>query len=235
MAAGEPQPFVLALDSAGSGCSAAVAVGDTVLASEGIAGLHGQAEALMPIVDAVMRRAGVPPAGLDWVATTIGPGSFTGIRVGLAAARGIALAAGARLLGVTSFEAVAAALPRGSDLSCFLLVALESRREDLFIQLFDCALNLLGEPAAVLPNELGAAVNAVIGGAPLLILGDAACRAAPLLAARPDTAHVEGSAPIAVGVLRAALRRGRLGEPGTAARPLYLRPPGVTLPKVRPQ
>jgi tRNA threonylcarbamoyladenosine biosynthesis protein TsaB len=189
----------------------------------------------MPMVDAVMREAGVPPAELDLLAATLGPGSFTGIRVGLAAARGIALAVGARLLGVTSFEAVAAAGALGCDDSRLLLVALESRRQELFIQLFDGALNAVGEPAAVMPDDLAAVVDAAIGDAPLLIAGDAACRAAQLLGARPSTTRLEGSGPISNGALRAGLRRLRLGEPDTAARPLYLRPPDVTFPKVRPR
>src|SRR6516162_1830595 len=134
------QPVVLAFDSAGSTCSVAVAVGDTILCAERILTVHGQAEALLPMVDAAMRKAAVPPAGLDLIATTVGPGSFTGIRVGLAAARGIALATDARLIGVTSFVATAAGTAQ-SNLSetRFLLVALESRREDLYIQFFDPA------------------------------------------------------------------------------------------------
>jgi tRNA threonylcarbamoyladenosine biosynthesis protein TsaB len=197
--------------------------------------LHGQAEALMPMVDAVMREAGVPPAKLDWVVATLGPGSFTGIRVGLAAARGIAFAVDARLHGVTRFEAVAAAGASGCDASRSLLVALESRRQELFIQLFDGALNLVGEPAAVMPDDLAAVVDAAIGDAPLLIAGDAACCAAQLLKARPDTIRLEHSAPVAIGALRAGLRRLRLCEPDTAARPLYLRSPDVSFPKVRPR
>src|SRR6266851_9911888 len=100
MSGGGSQPVILALDSAGLACSVAVALGDRVLGAERIEGMHGQAEALLPMVDRAMRKAGLPPAALDLVAATVGPGSFTGIRVGLAAARAIALATGARLIGV---------------------------------------------------------------------------------------------------------------------------------------
>jgi tRNA threonylcarbamoyladenosine biosynthesis protein TsaB len=228
-----PQPVVLAFDSAGSGCSAVVVRGDALLAIEHIAGLHGQAEALMPMIDTAMCKAGTGPVQLDCVATTVGPGSFTGIRIGLAAARGIALATGARLIGVSSFEAVAAVgLPQGEP-ACYLLVALESRREDLFIQLFEPSLNPTLQPAAVLPAALSDTVHSAIGSAPLLIAGDAAGRAALLLADRPDTACLESSALVAVGVARAALSSLRLGGPGAPARPLYLRAPGVTVPQGR--
>ena len=230
-------PVILAIDSAGLACSAVVAVGDTILSAERVETRHSQAEALMPMVDAAMRRAGLPPAVLDLVAATVGPGSFTGIRVGLAAARGIALATDAQLVGVSSFEAVAAGLAQGlAPPDCgdvqFLLIALESRREDLYVQLFAIPWNPVGPPASMMPAALGEAVNAAVGSAPLLIAGDAAQRAALVLSNCADTIIVEDSAPDAVGVLRAGLHRWRSGAVD-APRPLYLRPPDVTLPSSR--
>src|SRR5712671_4611830 len=189
-------PVILAIDSAGLACSTVVAVGDTILCTERVETRHSQAEALMPMVDAAMRKAGLPPAALDLVAATVGPGSFTGIRVGLAAASGIALATGAQLVGVSSFEAVAAGLaqPDWGDVA-FLLIALESRREDLYVQFFDRSCNPVGQPASMMPAALGEAVNAAIGAAPLLIAGDAAQRAALVLSNSADTIVVEDSAP----------------------------------------
>ena len=230
--AGSPR-VVLALDSAGSACSVAVSLGEEVVAEERIDTMHGQAEALLPLVDKAMREAGQHPAALDLVVATVGPGSFTGIRAGLAAARGIALATGARLLGVTSFDAVAVVAAR-SDCSetRFLLVALESRREDLYVQFFDPHGDALREPAAIMPALFCEAVAATIGANPLLVAGDAAQRAAGALAQRPGTAVLEDSTPGAVGTLRAGLRLLRLGKAEDAPRPLYLRPPDVTLREI---
>jgi tRNA threonylcarbamoyladenosine biosynthesis protein TsaB len=179
-----------------------------------------------------MRDAGQVPAALDLVVATVGPGSFTGIRVGLAAARGIALATGARLVGVTSFDAVAieAAQSNYSARRCFL-IALESRREDLYVQFFSPHGDPVRAPAAILPFLLGDAVAAGIGTSPVLIAGDAARRAAAALIQRPDTAVLENSAPGAVGALRAGLRLLRLGKAADGPRPLYLRPPDVTTPE----
>jgi tRNA threonylcarbamoyladenosine biosynthesis protein TsaB len=216
-------PVILAFDSAGLGASVAVAIGERVLAEEHDALPHGQAERLLPMIDQAIRRAGQRPDSLAIVAVTTGPGSFTGIRVGLAAARGIALATGARLIGVTGFAATAA-LAASND---FLLVALESRREDLYVQLFDAAARPIGEAQAMLPSQL-AGIVAGIGEAPLSIAGDAARRAAEALAGRPRTGLAETPPATALGVVRAALRHGP--EPA-AVRPLYLRPPDVTLPK----
>lgn len=186
--------------------------------------LHGQAEALLPMIDAAMHEAGVGPAALDLVAVTTGPGSFTGIRLGLAAARGIALAADRPLIGVTSFAAAAAvepALPAGHD----LLVALESRRAELYVQLFDRRGRAVGPPAAVLPEALTAAVGALAPG-PLAVAGDAAQRAAAALSGRAIA--IAAPTPPVVGLARAALRRWREGARGGGLEPVYLRPPDVT-------
>jgi tRNA threonylcarbamoyladenosine biosynthesis protein TsaB len=214
-------------------CSVAVGLGEKIVAQKRIDAMHGQAEALLPLVDRTMRAARQVPAALDLVVSTVGPGSFTGIRAGLAAARGVALATGARLIGVTGFDAVAVQAAR-SDCSetRFLLVALESRREDLYVQFFDPHGAPLGEPAGIMPPLFRKTVAAAVGANPLLIAGDAAQRAAAALAQRPDTVVLEDSAPGAVGTLRAGLRLLRLGKVADAPRPLYLRPPDVTLPEI---
>ncbi len=195
--------------------------------------LHGQAEALLPMVDAAMREAAMPVSALDLVAATIGPGSFTGIRAGLAAARGIALAAGLPLIGVTGFEAVAASLERErSAADRLLLVALESRRAEFFVQIFGSD-SPLGEPAAVLPEALAGWLEAGCRDLPLLIAGDAAQRAAATLAGRPWTSVAQDRTAAAVGAAREALRCWRRGERHGRTEPLYLRLPDVTLPRGR--
>jgi tRNA threonylcarbamoyladenosine biosynthesis protein TsaB len=228
------RPVILALDTAGLACSVAVGVGEKLAGVERVANVHGQAEILLPLVDRVMAAAGLTPAALDVVAATVGPGSFTGIRVGLSAARGIALATGAQLFGVSSFDAVAAAVPRRDrERSHFLLVALESRREDLYVRIFDPLCNPIDEPAAIMPQALASAVDAMIGRQRLLIAGDAVHRVAAVLADRTETVLLEGAVPDAAGVLEAALSLIRRDAGGGAARPLYLRPPDVTLPSGR--
>jgi tRNA threonylcarbamoyladenosine biosynthesis protein TsaB len=186
---------------------------------------HGQAEALLPMVESAMGAAGLAASTLDLITVTTGPGSFTGIRVGLAAAKGIALGLGVPLLGVTSFAAGAAAC-EADPIERFLLVALDSRRADLYIQLFDPARHALGSPAAVLPEALSEIVTAAAGFRPLAVTGDAAARAA---AALDCARQVMDGEPPAVGAVRVALGLWRRGERGGAARPLYLRPPDVTL------
>ncbi|MBV8091584.1 MAG: tRNA (adenosine(37)-N6)-threonylcarbamoyltransferase complex dimerization subunit type 1 TsaB [Alphaproteobacteria bacterium] len=226
------EPIVLALDATGLACSAVVAAGATLLAQDRLATLYGQAEHLLPMIDMVMRRAGLPPSALELVGVTVGPGSFTGIRVALSAAHGIALATRARLTGVTSFEAVAAELASPvRNGGSYVLIALESRREELYVQLFDRVGVPLFEPRAMLAGLLSATLDRWIGAAPVSVAGDAAGRAASALATRDGTTTVlENSAPDAVGVLRVALRCWRADEWAGKPVPLYLRPPDVTLP-----
>jgi tRNA threonylcarbamoyladenosine biosynthesis protein TsaB len=239
-----PASILLAIETAGSGCSAAVARDGAVLAAECRALRHGHAEALFPMVDRVMERAGLSPSDLGAVAVAIGPGGFTGIRVGLAAAHGIALAVGAQLIGVSSFAAVAARVAAAGGGHCpTLLVALDSRRTDLYVQLFapDAAVPLAA-PQALLPDRLADFVASLalsspsssFESAPLLIAGDAAAVAAAALEGRGVCAMAGDSAPDAEGVVAAALRQLCAARPAGPVRPLYLRAPDVTLPPRRP-
>src|SRR3990170_4444965 len=101
---------VLAIDTALEACSAAVLDTEhaSVVAHESLPMLRGHAEALIPLIARVLERARLTFSELDRVAVTTGPGSFTGLRVGISAARGIALAAGKPAVGLTTLAAFAA-------------------------------------------------------------------------------------------------------------------------------
>lgn len=102
--------LILAIDTALDACSAAVldTTANKTLAIESLPMKRGHAEALMPLIARVMEASGVAFAALDRIAVTTGPGSFTGLRVGLSAARGIALAADKPVVGLTTLTAYAA-------------------------------------------------------------------------------------------------------------------------------
>ena len=186
------------------------------------------------MIDRVIDAAGLEPPALDIVAVAVGPGGFTGIRVGLGAARGIALALRARAVGVTSFAAVAAAVAGDPHRADVLLVVLDSRREDFYVQLYDRRAAMpLAAPQTVLPDALTDYVAAAVGAAPLLIAGDMAEAAAAALGRRAVIEIATGSAPDATGVLAAACREAEWDPAGNPLRPLYLRPPDVSLPKQR--
>jgi tRNA threonylcarbamoyladenosine biosynthesis protein TsaB len=191
---------------------------------------HGHGEALLPIIGAAVGP--ISPADIDIVAACVGPGGFTGIRVGLAAAQGIALAAGAETIGITSFAAVAASLA-DSDKRRSVLVAIDSRRSDFYVQLIASG-EPIAVPAAIPPEELHAYLVGLIGDAPLLVAGNAASAAVVALSGRAGIDLVPGSAPDARGVLAAARLVWRADQQPEPLTPLYLRPPDVSFPKPRP-
>ena len=207
--------LVLALDSALDACSAAVVETDgaaaEALAAESRFMSRGHAEALLPLVREVMRAAGKSFRDLDRIAVTVGPGSFTGLRVGLAAARGLAFAAKRTAHGVTTLAALTAPAFRDGDGP--VAAVLDVRRNEVCAQVFRAPGAPLGEPA-LLP--LAAAADRLPAG-PVRLVGSGA----PALAALdPRFAPVPGMVPDIVWV-------GRLGARTalTPPRASYVRPP----------
>jgi tRNA threonylcarbamoyladenosine biosynthesis protein TsaB len=221
---------VLAFDSAGSGCSAAVLSAGRILAHRRAATPQGQAEALMPTIAAVLAEAAMAVEAFDLIAVTVGPGSFTGLRIGIAAARGLAVASGVPALGITSFAAVAAQVPAEERASHNLVVALESKRAEIYIQAFAADGMPRGEAALVPPSDFARRVPA----GPLLLAGDAAPRLAAALSERaPRLASGPGTAD-AADVARLGAAAWRPGQRPPAPRPLYLRAPDTTTPSPGP-
>jgi tRNA threonylcarbamoyladenosine biosynthesis protein TsaB len=220
--------IILAFDCAGGACSAAVMRDGTALARQSRAQTHGQAEVLLPMVQATLAEAGLRYGDLHAIATTLGPGSFTGLRAGLAAARGLALATGLPAIGISTLEAAAHGVSPQEREGSNVLVAIDTRRDDLFVQGFAEDLRELA-PASV-ATATDAAANAPPG--PLVLAGDAtAPLAAALRAIGRDPIVARAAGAIDVTVV-AALATRRLVHGGTPAplRPIYLRAPDVTPP-----
>jgi tRNA threonylcarbamoyladenosine biosynthesis protein TsaB len=216
---------ILALDTSMGVCGAAVllaggATERTVLREESMA--RGHAEALMPMVAEVMAGAGIGFAELDLIAATLGPGSFTGVRIAIAAARGFALVTSAKLWGTDSLTVMArAAVASGAiEGGKPFAVAADARGEMLYAGLYDGEGRKLDGPlligadeaAALLPHDLGAAV-----GSGAAYLSEAARRhGRHVHAMRPDLQ------PSAAALAELALEA-KATLP--TLRPLYLRPP----------
>lgn len=219
---------VLALDSATSACSVALWRDGSVLARRFAAMARGQSEALVPMVAETMDAAGLAFADIDLLAVTVGPGAFTGIRIGLSTARALALATGKPLAGIATPEAVAAAVPPTERDGRSVLVVLDSRREELWVQPFAPGLVALAPPAALLPSQ---AVDLARGlpGAGVVLAGDATGLVAPLLT--DATVASSPGAPDAAVVAGLAARHYGAGT-HLPPEPLYLRPADVTMPGV---
>lgn len=127
---------ILAIDTALEACAAAVIDTDRGrMATESLPMERGHAEALMPLIARVMQQADLPFQALDRIGVTTGPGSFTGLRVGIAAARGIALAAGKPAFGLSTLAAFAA--PHiAADESVGITVAIDARHQHVYMQVF---------------------------------------------------------------------------------------------------
>ena len=219
---------ILAFDTATSACSAALWEDGRVGARRFETMTRGHAEALLPMIADVMNEAGIDFPRLDLIAVTVGPGAFTGLRIGLAAARGLALAAAVPCLGVTTLEAVVHGVSEGERAGATLLVALSTKRRDVYAQAFDARLTPLAPPRALLPGDLMAMVPA----GQVVVAGDAAREAAAMLTARGvDAAPSAAPAlPDAAVVAAIAARRWTPGDVAPAPAPLYLRPPDAKIP-----
>ena len=210
-----PAARLLVLDAALKRAHVGVIAGEQVLAAREGAPETGLAD-LLPVWAAdCLAEAGQPAAGLDGVAVTIGPGSFTGLRASLALAQGISLAAGIPVHGVTVGEAMAAMLP---DLARKLWVVTAARRGRVFLERDGVAAAF---DDADLPSPDG----------PVALAGDRAAEAAARLAARGHDVLLTGLRACAIGGIATALRR-RLaaGLAPRPAQPLYVDPPEARLP-----
>jgi len=197
----------------------------------------GHAERLMPMIAEVMAAAGLAFSDLDRIAATVGPGTFTGVRAGVAAARGLALASGVPVAGATSLAVMAhradASLGAGRA-GRLLAVAVDARRGMVYIQVFPRD-PIGAAPAALLAPEAAARL---IGNGPAIVVGSGA--EAVALAVRAAGGEAEAALPdLQPNAASLALMAPGLA-PAEPFAPLYLRPPDVrpqndkSLPRVAP-
>jgi len=212
---------VLAIDTALQACSAAVLDADRggIVATETLAMTRGHAESLMPLIARVMDFAEVEFSELDRVAVTIGPGSFTGLRVGIAAARGIALAAGKPAVGLSTLAGFGAPLIAEDD-STHVVAAIEARHGQVYLQMFGAGGRTLVAPRLASLRE---ALRTAMTG-PARLVGTAAGLLAenwpkgdqvPLLVEQRDAPDIDWIARLGAA----------LDDTSGSPKPLYLRAP----------
>jgi tRNA threonylcarbamoyl adenosine modification protein YeaZ len=191
----------------------------TMIAQETLEMKRGHAEALMPLIDRVMKASGLPYLGLDRIAVTTGPGSFTGLRVGISAARGIGLAADKPVVGLTTLSAYVTPLVADKQEQP-IIAAIDARHDHVYFQVVAGNGAALMRPAVAPIEDTFAAARF---GA-LRMVGNAA----QLLADRwpkqvPAPALVDPKPGPDIGWVAWL---GATTEPGTSpAKPFYLRPP----------
>ncbi|TCP59837.1 tRNA threonylcarbamoyl adenosine modification protein YeaZ [Rhodovulum bhavnagarense] len=211
-------PTLLAFDTSAAHCAAALLRGGRILVSRRVEMGRGQAEQIVPLLEDLLEEGGTDWRGLDAVGVGVGPGNFTGIRISVALARGLALGLGVPAIGVSSFEALA----EGEEGP--VLVSLSAPRGSVYLQAMvhgrDVSAPIQIAPEAV--AELTLAPGTRVIGAQAGILG-----AGLGLPALP-----RGIDDIAPRIARVAAAR--LGEAQPRPAPLYLRPADAAPPSDPP-
>jgi tRNA threonylcarbamoyladenosine biosynthesis protein TsaB len=219
--------LILAIDTALDACAAGVLDTDAgkLIAHQSQAMKRGHAEALMPLIACVMKESGISFATLDRIAVTTGPGSFTGLRVGLSAARGIALAAGKPVVGLTTLTAYAAPVVSQNGEQP-VISAIDARHDQVYFQVVS------GDGSSLILPRVGSideALDAARFGAPHLVGNAAQILADRWPADVPPPFKVD---PQPAPDITWVAWLGAAVTPDTApARPFYLRAPDAKLPK----
>lgn len=225
---------LLGFDTTLETCSVALLDDDRLVAGRAERLVRGHAEALLPMIEAVMNEAGLGYAELDALGVTVGPGTFTGQRIGLAAARGIGLARKLPVQGVTTLSAIAYGVDSDGLVEDDedILVALDARRGDVYLQLFSRPLawpqnrtSAAAIPLAGIALEAPQRPCVVVGTAvPLVETALAGGRPAPRYLSAPAEAEARHVAALARREIEAH------GLPRQPPSPLYLRAPDAKLP-----
>ena len=210
---------ILALDTCLSACSVAVWENGRTLAAASEVMSRGHQERLAPMTQQIMAQAGCAFGDLDRIAVTVGPGSFTGLRVGLAFAKGLALALDIPCVGIGALEALAAS--EGS--AGFVAAAVDAKRGQVWLQAF-----IDGSPAmapdALAPEVAAARLAELWTGGPATLVGSACDQLAGVISSARISARL---APDPAAIARIAVR---MRPPYPPPRPLYLRAPDARLP-----
>ncbi|MDX2028672.1 MAG: tRNA (adenosine(37)-N6)-threonylcarbamoyltransferase complex dimerization subunit type 1 TsaB [Alphaproteobacteria bacterium] len=207
--------LILSVDSAGGSCGACVWRDGTVLAATEETMERGQDQRLMPLILEIMKKANIGFEALDRIAVTRGPGSFTGLRIGLATARGMGLAAGKPVIGINRFSIFhEQAKTPGKN----LFVIINSKRKELFCRFYPAQ----GEPheaTMLVPDE----ILVFLKDKPdIVVTGDMSLS---------GLSHFQKPEEKEITTCAALAARAKADDAAFLPRPLYLRAPDVTLPK----
>lgn len=205
---------ILSIDTAMGACSAALIDTDATLplAQAWVAMERGHAEALPPMVAEMMRESGIDLSAVDRITVTTGPGTFTGVRIGLSFARGLGLARSIPVIGIDSLSAIAA----NEGANAPVLVACDARNDEIYAALFDA------ERRVLIPPHVTTARAAAESLPPGTHVMGSAAEQVIAVSNRSDLIRATGGdLPVAARFARLALE----AMPGASPAPLYLRAP----------
>lgn len=187
---------------------------------------HSHAEHLLPLVERALTTAAWDRTDIERIAVGVGPGSFTGLRVGIALAQGMALGLGAPLIGVGSLQAMAAGVP-GTDPRCRCAL-LDARREEIFLAAYTAYGVERLAPSAVPRSQVEETIRSRLG-PETLVVGLVAAEVAPTFphyrSAITDLPHAAAFAAPALDIR---------WEPNLEVTPIYVREADAVLPRLPP-
>jgi tRNA threonylcarbamoyladenosine biosynthesis protein TsaB len=221
---------LLALDTSTLVAGVAVSVDERLVERRTTVTTHS--EALLGLIDEALRAAGVGPADLDGVVCGAGPGSFTGLRIGLATAKGLCFALGRPLVLVSSLAALAARAPDGR-----VCATLDAHKAEVYAGVYRVAAGVPtaeGDEQVLPPTTLAAALARLAVEEPLIVVGEGARRYPELLVAGARLLDDDGAPRPAELVRLGALRlaRGEADDLATSG-PRYIRPSEAELVKMK--
>lgn len=203
---------ILACDTSGPYCGTAILVGDEVIAARHVEMQKGQAETLMPLIEQTLNEAKLGYGDLTKLAVGTGPGNFTGIRISVAAMRGLALSLGLPAVGVTLFDALSVGAPRP------FLASLQATKNELYVS--EIHSDWRSDPVQVKLEEISAP-----RAAGCVCIGHRSDEVAALLGVDAQPAAFAPASAIARFAATVT------PEPGTRPAPYYLRAPDAAPPR----
>jgi tRNA threonylcarbamoyladenosine biosynthesis protein TsaB len=218
---------ILAFETGNFSFSAALLRKEEVLVNESLEAERGQDRILISLLSKMLEKAGLVFKDISLIVTTTGPGSFTGLRVGLAAAKGFHLALGVPVIGVSSFQWYCQSLLQKSKDNKNILIVLESKREEVFCQLFDSKGDSLKPPVCLLPSD----VASYCSEGSLILSGNGAHHIVPHISQQKIELIEKKPSAVDLGIFAWHLyERGQ--HQNYPCLPFYLRDADVTLKKV---
>ena len=214
---------LLSIDTSIGPCSVAISRGAEILAYAHIEDFHQQSKQLVPLCESALKVAGLTYQDMDGVCATVGPGSFTSIRVGMATAKATAFALSKPYYGVSTLQVIASA---HTNSTIPILAAFDAHRGEAYVQLFNADVTSVGEPEALPYAELLSKYTQ----SELMVVGNAAPKIKELLSGMTSWKFSQENVPDARKV--SAFVNANIGknESVFSASPIYIRPPDAKIP-----
>ncbi len=228
------EPIILHIETATEVCSAALTRGKQILCVREDINGHSHSHNLLPFIDSLLKQADCPAAALQAVAVSIGPGSYTGLRIGASAAKGIAYALGIPVITIDTLESIAQGAYQhfAGDAACQYVPMIDARRMEVYSAVYDNQMHLLEAATPVVVDEQ--AFGTILADNRIVFCGNGMPKCRDLLSRHPNACFADFTLS-ARYMLPAALRKWEKEEFADVAyfEPFYLKDYVAAKPNVK--